>query len=298
MKRLLSVLFALCFVLLTSCATSPPMELASVTAISRENGAEVMRFTEYAYDTEGKLIRETYLDSQKKKIYDLLYSYDEYGRRVSAEAIKGDEATVVYQGSIAWEYDESGRVSAIISKTGKVMEYTYDEAGRVIRRAACGVNSRDSHYKWEEYEFLGDGVIRKEGWCDGWEEPSVTVCRETCDEEGRVTLREYTREEEQAAFRIHTFEYDENGRIVRVETSSRSDASSELIPKNECIFTYDEEGRLLNYLERDLETSEVQSEKRYEYREIAPNADFSPSHFEKQQEEILENLLDFKLKFF
>lgn len=298
MKRLLSVLFALCFVLLTSCATSPPMELASVTAISRESGAEVMRFTEYAYDTEGKLIRETHLDSQKKKIYDLLYSYDEYGRRVSAEAIKGDEATVVYQGSIAWEYDELGRVSAIISKTGKVMEYTYDEAGRVIRRASCGVNSRDSYYKWEEYEFLGDGVIRQEGWVAGWEKPSVKLCRETRDEEGRAILREYMHESERQVYRKDFFEYDGKGRIVRVENWSGADEFSEATPKTELLLTYDDAGRLLNVLTRDLNTSEPINEYRYEYREFTPSSDYSPSHFEKQQEEILENLLDFKLKFF
>ena len=298
MKRFFLAICILLGVLLTSCAATPPMELASVTAISRENGAEVMRFTEYAYDAEGQLIRETHLDSQKKKIYDLCYSYDEHGRRVSAEAIKGEDATVVYQGSVAWEYDESGRVSAIISKTGKVMEYTYDEAGRVIRRAACGVNSRDSHYKWEEYEFLGDGVIRKEGWCDGWEAPSVKLCRETRDEEGRAILREYMRESERQVYRKNFFEYDGKGRIVRVENWSGADEFSEATPKTELLLTYDDAGRLLNVLTRDLNTSEPINEYRYEYLEFTPSSDFTPIYVEKQQQEHLDAFLDFKLKFF
>ncbi|MBP3685806.1 MAG: RHS repeat protein [Clostridia bacterium] len=299
MKRFFLAICILLGVLLTSCATSPPMELVRKSVISYENGAEKVRFVyEYTYDSEGKLVSESHFSGENEKIYDLFFSYDEHGRCVSAEAKKAEGASVVYQGTVGWEYDEQGRVTALISETGRVMEYTYDEDGRVTRRASCGTTSRDDYFKWEEYEFLPDGVIQKEAWCNGWEAPSVKLCRETRDEEGRAILREYMRESERQVYRKNFFEYDGKGWIVRVENWSGADEFSEVTPKSELLLTYDDAGRLLNVLTRDLNTSEPINEYRYEYREIAPSADFSPSHFEKQQEEILDNLLDFKLKFF
>lgn len=148
---------------------------------------------------------------------DLFFSYDEHGRCVSAEAKKAEGASVVYQGTVGWEYDEQGRVTALISKTGKVVEYTYDEEGRVTRRAFCGVTSREDDYTWEEYEFFEDGVIRKEVWYDDWEKPSVKLCRETRDEAGRAILREYMRESERQVYRKNFFEYDGKGRIDLLE---------------------------------------------------------------------------------
>ena len=298
MKRFFVVICILLGVLLTACAAPPPMELVRKSVISYENGVEKVRFVyEYTYDSEGKVISEAHFNGENEKIYDLFFSYDEHGRCVSAEAKKAEGASVVYQGTVGWEYDEQGRVTALISETGNVMEYTYGD-GRVIRRASCSTSSRDDYYEWEEYEFLPDGVIQQRSWRAGWEEPSVKLCRETRDEEGRAILREYMRENERQVYRKNFFEYDGKGRIVRVENWSGADEFSEATPKTELLLTYDDAGRLLNVLTRDLNTSEPIDEYRYEYREFTPSSDFTPSHFEKQQQEHLDAFLDFELKFF
>ena len=204
----------------------PRSAAAGIMTINEEglsgDGLEYRRV--WSFDEEGKLLTETFFDSEEKQGSQISYIYDRDGRLVLKEFHHPD-ALVADHEEYVW--DETGRLFSVarIYTTGKYgwrFEYSYDEEDRLIF-----VTKIDRYWK--------DVVVWRKSF--------------SYDEAGRITASEGGGLDEN----IHWYDeyaYDEGGRLVSQE---KYDVNHELVSRT--LLTYAEEGQVIReeYLNGNLE---------------------------------------------
>lgn len=246
------------------------------------------------YDQKALLIaQESFVGEEDG--YRLTFEHDENGNRTKATAEKSPETSrIVYQGPIAWEYDEENRVTRLETRIGEVLAYTYDSEGRVLSRSEGGVGT--DGYAWrEEYIYSSDGSYLKNTYfaLNADEMGLGTVCEYNSRgrilkekhlsyfESGEVNQEYFYEYEEEATGKLTRrlkfdllkknqlvevveCSYDTAGRLIKVVNSSVDDVGSYVVDLVDEV-SYDENGRVEVY---SCESAGRRREMRYEYGKI------------------------------
>ena len=248
-KRIMSILAAvLCLILLTGCGDAKPAE---TTAAPTETLPATQPPTTEPTEPEPVYELQTVYLCVQENLHnyeggDFLkgYSYDEYGRKTEYFGINAD-------GSRSWvtqySYDENGNL--IEERTGdSVSVMTYDEAGRLV--------SDISYYKDEcraENYFVYDeaGFVIEETRIERYSGEVTYTFTMTYDENHtQATIEQFKNGEPNG---VTTETYNVDGQVL---TSTVHDANGNW--KRTTIWTYDEEGRLLQ--EENYSRSETQAD--------------------------------------
>lgn len=189
------------------------------------------------------------------------YEYDEFGNKTS-------ENNVTYGGGTKYEYDADGnqiRSQYFLSdgSAGSVMEMTYDKEGRLLSSVSTGSDGKVSSeysYTYDEAGFVVDEVRKQhynnttyhyvitynadhtEATIQGYknDEPSGYT-EETYNRNGDL-LRSDSYASDGSWSSAVECEYDDQGRL----TVEWKYSSSELQADYDVIYTYDENGLLIN----------------------------------------------------
>lgn len=171
--------------------------------------ADVQAIYDLVYDDQGNMIEQILImnTDTEHQISTYKYSYDEAGRRVSANYLSYDGIAVSYN----YEYDEKGNnVKMTYEDSSGKIEYsmTYDENGRVVRNEMT--NSEGTVIL--NISYVADEQKRtvKEIWAyDGFGEEYIDY---TYDAKGNVVKKMFT--ELDGDQYTYEYTYDENGSLI------------------------------------------------------------------------------------
>ncbi|MCD7818784.1 MAG: hypothetical protein LUH07_07005 [Lachnospiraceae bacterium] len=191
------------------------------------SSGEVASYTEFEYDEEGTLIKETWYDSNADESaeYIIEYEYDENGnciQRLFYES--GYEVPYEYY----YEYDEDGHLIRSSKNGGSAdYTYTYDENGNLV--SITGSSSADNTVY--EYDSAGN-LIRSISYISGeevsrteYEVQSIDDCRSSSKIYADVS--EYTDDYAQLIDSLEMEEYQEIEEYQDQDTDAAYTASDE-----------------------------------------------------------------------
>lgn len=195
----------------------------------------------YFYDDEGRLIRihhavnDSEWDDGEDACRGVVWVTDSHGGVINAFTADAFEGTPrAYTSGFFGGLDLYGMnlEEATAGSFGKA-EYTYDEAGRIIKRIYRDGDSRERH-SYFQYDPAGNPVRRTDAFPSG---EVIRICRFEYDDYGRltnakVTVKGFTKQE-------YSIEYDSFGNVTRM--ASQGDESYE---RYEILSTFDADGRL------------------------------------------------------
>ena len=217
--------------------------------------------TEYVYDNDGRILEENtkaltlpdYMEEYSNQLTwfdDGMYldcqtinTYDEEGKLICSETSSANDVVDdLPPGEINYIYDENGTLTGYTQGQSGFPDGTriiYDEEGRKVREELCSVNFEDfiengvytledDTYGYDLYYYDEKGNLIRIVYDADYPDLSTESTFEY-DDNG-VLIREAVREYRDAPIEINTYEYDENGLLLK---------------KN----TYDENGTLLSYTE-------------------------------------------------
>ena len=220
--------------------------------------------TEYIYNEQGDVIKETYSSSvNSTKISEYEYEYNADGEKVKITKTINEyrESKALYEydshGSKIYEasadierryeytYDELGRVATMLQDfdTKQMFEYTYDEKGNEIKRVSYSTNAPDIKNTIERiFDENGNVVKTTESKDNG---RYVYITTQTYDERGNIlTNFKVGENSEVETDRVHSYVYDDDGKIIEETTGTRGAESG-----NRYVYEYDERG---NNVKREL----------------------------------------------
>lgn len=188
--------------------------------------------TEYEYDEEGRVIRQTdYSWQSPTSIYD--YSYDSAGNLIKEVYSSGDGSLVR---ETEYTYDTAGNLMHELSHTNGEMQYeiayTYDANGRLLTSTALDANGALRHAV--EHTYGEDGRLERTEHISG-DGGRYAELYEWQDEQNYTV---YTYEDDQLQY-SHIYLTDSRGNILR-DTMCMSDGSVEAIWE----YIYDGSGEL------------------------------------------------------
>ena len=171
--------------------------------------AEAQAICDLVYDDNGNVIEQILIVNTDTgyQISTYKYSYDEEGRRLSANYLSHDGVAVSYN----YEYDEKGNnVKIKYQDPSRIIEYTmsYDEQGREIREEI--VNNGELVILNTSYVTDEQGRIVKKIWAyEGYGEEYFDY---TYDEKGNLVKYVFT--EYDGKTQTYDYTYDENGSLI------------------------------------------------------------------------------------
>lgn len=212
------------------------------------DGSVINSVTSYAYDGGGRCvsaeIKTLYPGESTWDVGNVEYEYDGSGRLV--RAVQSSDGKVYY--AVEWTYDEAGRVIGIredwpdtIGASGLPSEgggtartFTYDEDGRLTQMDEGGISRVSLSYDGDGRELSctksSDAAFLR------W---SIVSCY---DENGRLRRAEYGWFDGELSYAVD-YSYDGNGRLIRRETVPEGDGNETL--REVCAYFYDESGNLI-----------------------------------------------------
>lgn len=188
--------------------------LNRVTEVQLADGTTITYLYDVGPNAIGRLARVT--DSSGG----IDYAYDEFGR-VASEVRK--IGTGVY--TTRYQYDEGGHLAALVYPSGRICEFTYDDAGRI----ATIVTEKSSNrvILVSQVDYMPFGGIRAVTFGNG------SMYSRTYDLDGRVSS--YT-----LNGKVQTLKYDAAGRLSGIDDAGTT--------ANSITYGYDIESRLTSAL--------------------------------------------------
>lgn len=232
--------------------------------------------TEYIYNEQGDVIKETYSSTNYTKIFEYEYEYNADGEKVKitktineyreskARYEYDSHGSKIYEASADTErryeytYDELGRVATMLQDfdTKQMFEYTYDEKGNEIKRVSYSTNTPDIKNVIERiFDENGNVVKTTESKDNG---RYVYITTQTYDERGNIlTNFKVGENSEVETDRVHSYVYDDDGKIIEETTGTRGAESG-----NRYVYEYDERGNNVKrecYIGDELDSTIIRS---------------------------------------
>ncbi len=189
---------------------------------------------EYEYDSKGNLIKHTSWSGRYPQ-FGYEYAYDDQGRMIREVVLRGNPEFNVLEVSYTtdYTYDKDGNMT---SKTWTYSngsttrtDYVYDKDGNLIREEMGAVVV--------EYIYDKDGKILEEKYDDA-------VVQYTYDKDGKLTKKQRDEHVNTTSEYTSEYFYDENGRLIK-ETYTGYGNSVHQEVKATTAYTYDQAGNLI-----------------------------------------------------
>ncbi len=163
----------------------------------------------YSYDEQGHMIERCYYDEPDTLSMRYTYTYDEVGNRTEMVVFFGDVERYRYE----YTYDEAGNPLSkkyTASDVWSLTEYEYNDQNLLVREKSSS-SSGYAKDKSQEYDAKGNIIRVEYKYPDS--EPTIYEYTNEYDDEGR--LIKITTVIDSEIFNVKTYEYDENGNVIR-----------------------------------------------------------------------------------
>ncbi|ESK54053.1 hypothetical protein F990_03009 [Acinetobacter tjernbergiae DSM 14971 = CIP 107465] len=189
------------------------------TRIEEVSQTQVVRVSNYAYDTQGNVLTKSMTDPVSQEIRTWSYEYNNFGQMTKQVAPNGEQTTYQYDevnGNLLSSTDASGIVTSyslhnadgqptrITTSTGVITELVYDDAGHVIQQKQTISNDElqqensDSGLSWwQQFVNAVYGLFNQEQPYTEAEQKFVVVANQGPSQQA-----------------INTYEYDARGLLI------------------------------------------------------------------------------------
>ncbi len=212
---------------------------------------------EYTYDENGFLIKDT--ETKKNEITVIEYKVNERGdsteKKTTSWHTDNDKEPYVFVETFAYEYDEKGRQTKIITTnangTTETQEYAYNERGDIIRDTSIDYNGKIREEK-TDFEYHENGKISKKTMLRNEFSTDFMMCE--YNQRGDLIFEKTKKSE-----RTSEYTYNEKG-LVETTLKILDEKQKELTQ-----FTYDENGNIIKKVCRDPDDSDGNDDVIYTY---------------------------------
>ena len=179
--------------------------------------------TVYVYE-DGRLVREDAYDEEEFVCTEKAYEYDGAGH-VTKTTEYDEDGNVLYRTTD--EYDENGRLAKRLREEpqehdSRTFVYAYDEQGHKTKELMYNFDGKLIAKAYYRYDEMGNNIEMEEENLDIFRLTQYTYEGTNC-----VKITQF--DKDRMALSYSTYEYNDNGDVVRIENHSRDEVDPSVL---------------------------------------------------------------------